>query len=195
MPRCRFSTSLSIGQSGSTFLAALDLGDSDLIVQDGDLATLTAALASGYDGGKWDGPGIDSSAAADDPTHRTALGILRNDDGHGDRLYGANAPLGLFDGQDPALDAILIKYTEYGDNDLSGTVTAADVALDVPGAGGWATGDFNYDGVVNAADFAAQNAMLNAEETTVPEPGPLVVAVGLLWVGSRRRRGIDEPGR
>ncbi len=45
----------------------LDLGDGDLIVHDGSLSGLTAAAATGYAGGAWNGPGLDSSAAAADP--------------------------------------------------------------------------------------------------------------------------------
>ena len=178
--------SLSIATSGSTFLGTLDLSDTDLIVETGDLAMLTAALTAGYDGGKWDGPGIDSSAAADDPSRRTALGILQNSDGSGHRLYGADAPLGLFDGQDPAYDAILIKYTYYGDNDLSGTVTAADVAWDVMGAGSWATGDFNYDGVVDSTDLSIQSAGMGSS-VSVPEP-VLMLTAPMLGVAIARRR-------
>ena len=185
--------SLSIAQSGSTFLGTFDLSDNDLIVETGDLGELTAALAAGYDGGKWDGPGIDSSAAAADTSRRTALGILQNSDGSGHRLYGAGAPLGLFDGQDPAYDAILIKYTVYGDNDLSGDVNAYDVSRDVLGNGGWATGDFNYDGIVDSTDLTIQTAALSESTTTVPEPVVILISPMLtICLGRSRHRRARE---
>lgn len=100
--------SLSLAQSGSTFLEQLDLGSNDLIVENGDLAMLSAALLSGYDNGRWDGPGISSSVAFFNPG--ASLQLIQNNNGNGQPLYGDGAPLGLFDGQSPDLDAILIRY-------------------------------------------------------------------------------------
>jgi hypothetical protein len=51
----------------------------------------------------------------------------------------------------------LVKYTYFGDTDLSGTVdggdyTKTDTGFDV-GLSGWNNGDFNYDNKVDGSDY------------------------------------------
>jgi subtilase family serine protease len=142
----------------------LDLGGNDLIVHNGNLAAITALLASGYNGGAWNGAGIDSTAAATDTTRLTALGAVANS------FYGqAGQP--LFDGIAPSPTDILVKYTYYGDANLDGKIDGTDYnRLDsglLFAATGWANGDFNYDGTVNGTDYALIDNSFNTQGPTL----------------------------
>jgi hypothetical protein len=169
----------------------LDLGSNDMIVQNGDLPTVTAYLAQGRNGGvngPWTGSGITSSFAAASPT-LTALGSEVNDT----NAFGADSmtfnpatstyvpatlsgqPLvSTFDGQPVADGAVLIKYTSVGDADLSGVVDATDYLMvdntfnynqSNPSApiAGWANGDFNYDGLINGDDYTLIDNTFNSQ--------------------------------
>jgi autotransporter-associated beta strand protein len=194
----------------------LQLNNNSLVVHDSTLSAVAALVQASYNNGTWSGTtGIVSSSAATDTTFLTALGVISNDDGTGHALYGAGAPLGLFDGSSPALDDVLVKYTYYGDANLDGKVDGSDYARIDNGSlnhlTGWGNGDFNYDGVVDGSDYTlidnaynTQGAQLSAEiasstaqiadptaTSAVPEPaslGLLVIgAVGLLGRRNRRR--------
>ncbi len=176
-------TNLSIHEAGK-----LDLTNNDLIVDNGNLATLTAQLASGLDinGTYGNGPGITSSAFASNIDFNTVLGIA------------PNSELGYtsFSGQAVDGNDLLIKYTYYGDADLNGVVdTSTDFDLYITGLtsggslGGWLYGDFDYNGTVDSStDFdlyitgltTQGGALLTAERisiTAVPEPGVWVLGI------------------
>jgi len=136
-------------------------------------ATIKLQLTSGYSAGSWNGDGIDTSAA----TSTTGLGWKET----------------------AATESILIKYTYYGDADLSGTVTSTDFNALLAGYGKttgaiWAEGDFDYDGKVTTRDFnylagnfgaaAIPSAALGS---VVPEPSSLAI-LGLGALVVRRRR-------
>jgi hypothetical protein len=192
--------------------AKLGLSDGDLIVKytgTSPLGAIAAALASGYNTGHWNGPGIASSSASTDPAARTALGYIDNVD------IGYTT----FNGEPVDTHTILVKYTYYGDNTLDGKVDLGnDFNLFLQGylrhASGWDFGDYNYDGVVNNADFqlfvngfAGQGGSLGAldqviESTplltvaqkaslfaVVPEPtAPTALAAIAIFSAARRRR-------
>jgi hypothetical protein len=148
--------------------AVVDISSHDLIVTQGNLATITALVQGGYNQGAWNGnTGILSSTAASDSNHLTAVGVLLNDDGNGNPLYGSGAPLGLFDGTNPPVDAVLVKYTYYGDTNLDGVVDGSDYARVDNGylnhLTGWSNGDFNYDGVVNGSDYTLMDNAFNQQ--------------------------------
>jgi hypothetical protein len=140
-----------------TGTGVLNMNANDLVVTNSNLASISALLASGYNNGAWNGAGIDSAAAAADTTHLTALGDLLNNVGN-TPLYGSGSTLGKFDGLSsiPAT-AILVKYTYYGDTDLSGVVDGSDYSRIDNGylqkLTGWYNGDFNYDNAVDGSDY------------------------------------------
>jgi autotransporter-associated beta strand protein len=182
----------------------LDINNNHLIMPDSMsgpnfLSSVAAMIASGYNGGLWNGPGIISSAAALDPTH-----------------YG----LGYADGSDPGNPAGLssgfleVAYTLLGDANLDRAVNGVDFGILAAnfnhGVSAWDEGDFNYDGVDNGVDFgllaanfnkgasgasAADVAALDAFAAAnglladVPEPATTgLIALGAAGMLGRRRR-------
>lgn len=148
--------------------ATLDLGDNSMILYFGssgesyDLSLVKSLLTTGYNGGAWNGPGINSSAAADDPSGSTALGFADNSTDTGwTQFAGVNLP---------DLNQILVRYTIYGDSDLSGSLDGGDFgmfAAGVSGAGtGWAYGDYNYDG--NTADSTDYSIFAQHVHQSIP---------------------------
>jgi hypothetical protein len=118
-------------------------------------ATIFQYLATGYNGGMWDGTtGIISSTAAADAlvNFYTTLGNINGDDAINylslSDFYGA--PI-------TSTDA-LIKYTYYGDLDFNGIVDGTDYgfidyAYGSGGFSGWNWGDFDYNGVIDGTDY------------------------------------------
>jgi autotransporter-associated beta strand protein len=172
-------------------------------------ATIRAYLQTGYNGGTWTGPGIDSSSAAVNP------GLYSVGYADGNTEVGTPA----------AANQILIQYTLAGDANLDGVVNFPDLLLVAQNYGktgqDWAQGDFNYDGVVNFPDllivaqnygnqlsdgqlaefpnsFAAQWQLAEAEihNNNVPEPASsdLFVAVTCGLLACRRRGHREDIG-
>ncbi|MGA2443467.1 MAG: dockerin type I domain-containing protein, partial [Tepidisphaeraceae bacterium] len=133
-------------QDGVTITGSgrIDLSNNHLLINyapnPDPAAMIRSYLAEGYNGGAWNGPGINSSAAAANSAY--ALGYADGKDG---KVFG------LSSGQ------IEVKYTLLGDANLDGLVNAADFTILAANFNqpvtGWDQGDFNYDGLVNAADF------------------------------------------
>ena len=157
----------------------LDIGSGDLDLSGGSLAAVTALAARGYNltgGAKWNGTGITSSAAASDSRHLTAVGVI------------SDPATGAFDGDSSAVAGdILVKYTYFGDANLSGKVDGSDYSLIDAGyaadkahagsATGWYSGDFNYDGAVDGSDYALiDNAFNNQASALKFNPSALIAA-------------------
>jgi hypothetical protein len=114
-----------------------------------ELPTIVALLTSGYNGGAWNGPGINSSVAAAIPGR--ALG------------YAIPADIGsptTFAGQTIDATSILIRYTLAGDADLNGNVVNVNdlgiLASNWQQSGRrWSQGNFDYsaDGLVDVNDL------------------------------------------
>jgi len=113
-------------------------------------AWLLKCLASGYNGGLWNGPGIDSSTAA-------ASG----------GVYG----VGFADANDPNIPGLTsgqveVAYTLVGDANMDGVVNGIDFSILAANfnhavSQGWEDGDFNYDGRVNGTDFLMMTQNFN----------------------------------
>jgi autotransporter-associated beta strand protein len=196
------TNSVSFANPGS---GTLDVGANALDITSQSLASVTAMVASGYHNGNWTGPGITSSAAANDSTHLTALGVIQNNES-GEVLYTT------FEGISVGAGDVLVKYTYYGDTNLDGQVDGTDYSrIDngyLQGLTGWYNGDFNYDGVINGSDYTlidnaynTQGASLAAQigaaasvtaqvaAASVPEPASLgLLAIGAMTLLGRRRR-------
>jgi alpha-L-arabinofuranosidase len=113
------------------------------------ISTIAGYIKSGFNGGTWNGDGINSSIAAVEPVY----GV-----GYADSADKGN-PANLASG------TIKIMYTLLGDANLDGIVNSTDLAFVQAnfnkGANGWDQGDFNYDGMVNGIDFGELSANFN----------------------------------
>jgi autotransporter-associated beta strand protein len=203
------TSALSIAGASNAWTGLLDLNNNDLIAHNGSLGVITNQIKSGFAGG-WHGTtGITSSAAAANPSHLTALGVIQNSTNGsptGTALYTS------FDGVPVTNSDVLIKYTYFGDANLDGAVNSSDYSRIDNGyllhLTGWSNGDFNYDGVVNGSDytlidnaFNMQGAAISVEfasstvpiaTAAVPEPTVLSAGVigGIALLVRRRRRTI-----
>ena len=162
-----FNTSPTIVLIGGTnnlsidTTSTLNLNNGDLDVAGGNIGTISSLIATGYNKGAWNGVGIDSSTAGSNTTHLTALGSLVN-----------NGLYATVDGAAVATGDVLVKYTYYGDANLSGKVDGSDYSLIDSGfashATGWYSGDFNYDGVVNGSDYTLIDNAFNQQGSAFP---------------------------
>jgi autotransporter-associated beta strand protein len=125
-------------------------------------AAVAALLNSGFAGGAWNGPGINSSRATD----------FANNGSQGQYLTGVGYMSGAlvsgsYLGRPVDAGSVITRYTYYGDADLNGQVNSADytlidsayAALHDADTGttaviNWVNGDFNYDGKIDGADYA-----------------------------------------
>jgi hypothetical protein len=156
----------------------LDLNDSSMIVDyngGSPISAMQTALGTGYNNGAWNGIGIRSTAAVANPNH--AIGFAEASD-----LYTAFPQ--AFAGETLADNtAVLLRYTRYGDANLSGNVNSDDFNLLATNFGlsgkRWSQGNFNFDpaGLVNSDDFnlLATNfgLALAATSRILRQPGPL----------------------
>jgi hypothetical protein len=138
------------GALSITGTAKLDLADHAMIVRaGGGVAAVQPLVAAGFSHGAWNGPGgIVSTAAASNPAGITAIGLASN--ANLDRIAFAGVT-----GLTPS--DVLVRYTYYGDSDLSGATTLDDFTLFLAGyqsgSTGWFQGDFDYGGLATLDDF------------------------------------------
>ena len=132
--------------------AVLDASEFHVVVDytgPSPLEPIRAALTSGYNGGAWNGPGINSMIAAL-PVTGTALGYAEAS------AIFTTFPA-TFAGQQVDDTSVLIRHTFYGDADLSGSLSLDDfnaLAANFGAAGRqWFQGDFDFNGHVNLNDF------------------------------------------
>jgi hypothetical protein len=170
-------SSLNISGNG-----VLDVGSSGLVIEYGsgtspvgDLSFAQSArnypansiqhyAQTGFNGLNWNGTGIVSSYAANDPSGLTAVGVA--DENDLDNVYPADYTVGgggrgTWLGQainDP--NNVLVRLTYYGDGNLDGVVNKFDVAALAQGysglAGyiGWSDGDYTYAGYISKLDIS-----------------------------------------
>ncbi len=182
-------------QSGITIKAnsTLDLNNNHLFIPYGanpdPIASIAAYLKSGFNGGAWNGTGIDSSAAANNNANPL------------DPRYG----LGFADSADagnPArlpTDQIEIEYTLLGDANLDGVVSGDDFTILTDNLGkqvnGWDKGDFNYDGVVSGDDFTllTDNLGKQANGADVAIPAADYAAINAFAAANGLMADVPEP--
>jgi len=186
---------LALAGATNAWTATVDIKGNYLVIRDGNAATVENQVTSGMNlaTGYWNGKGITSSLAAADTSFYTAVGVLDNSLAHYTTFGDATGLTGA---------EVLVRYTFYGDADLSGTVDFDNDYIlwqtgFLNGYTGWVYGDFNHDGVVDFDNdyilwqtlFLNQPTLPAAAESAVPEPATLV----LLALGGgailRRRRG------
>lgn len=153
------TTALSLGGT-----AVLDLTNNALVVDyvagNTALTGIEAAVVSGFHGGDWSGPGINTSTAASATVGGvfglTGLGVSESS-------FVKLAPDGTFLGRPVDDSSVIVRYTLTGDANLDGILdlddyTRIDTAFSMgssPITGiHWSNGDFNYDGVINFYDYA-----------------------------------------
>jgi autotransporter-associated beta strand protein len=172
-------TGLTIAGGG-----ALDLGNNHALITytgSSPISSIAGYIASGYNNGAWNGPGIESSVA------NSHYGI-----GYADGADGVVA--GLASGQ------IEIAYTLYGDANLDGVVSGQDFAILVSNWGkhvsAWDRGDFNYDGVVSGIDFTelVGNLGRHASAADVSLPSADLAALDAFAAANGLMADVPEPG-
>jgi hypothetical protein len=151
-----FGSAAQISQLGLSSGSKFDIGQASLLINYGantdPIKSIQAYLASGFNGGAWNGNGIISSFAAANPGY----GV-----GYADGADGIVS--GLSPGQ------ILIKPALLGDATLSGSVDFGDfqILMDHFGQdGGWDEGNFLYGSTIDAQDFAALAANIPTSSLT-----------------------------
>jgi hypothetical protein len=172
--------------------AFINLKSNDLIIDyagaPATVAAVVAQLDSGHASGGWNGPGINTSSAI--AGHR-----------------------GLGWQNQTAFELILVRYAYYGDANLDGNVTIADLGLlatNWQSGGTWSTGDFDYSGYIDITDlgllatnwqagvgsplkpmdsqpwvFVDVLASLGLPISAVPEPPAISIAIGVATFVSR----------
>jgi autotransporter-associated beta strand protein len=182
-----------------TISGKLDLGDNDMRITGQTIATINPLVASGLNlgGSIWNGNGIDSTSAAGNTAHTTALGVVQNNQS-GTPLFSASHQ---FDGITPAATDVLIKYTYVGDSNLDGRVDGSDYTLidnafnkakSAAPPAGWVNGDFNYDGVVDGSDYTLIDNAFNTQASPLAQITAAVAASNQLSLFSTKRIALDE---
>ena len=142
----------------------LDLSNNVLIyrgtalTQASHLAQVQALTLSGFNGGTWDGPGINSSTAATAATlGHYVLGVVALDNTLA--TYSTFAGVSGLDAT--GCEQVLAMATFYGDLDLSGSVDPTDYGiLDTALTTQDLQFDVNHDGVIDAADYGLMDTCL-----------------------------------
>jgi autotransporter-associated beta strand protein len=140
---------VTLGTLSTNTSGKFDLTDNSMVVKAMNLPQVQALIQPAFNGGTWTGPGgLTSSTAAAALPKVTGIG------------FATQASLGVteFKGVSGlAAGDVLVKYTYYGDSNLSGDTTLTDFDLFVAGfqAGGttWYQGDYDYNGLVTLDDF------------------------------------------
>ncbi len=202
--------------SVATGLGQFDIDDGQVIYDyepgSNPRTDIEAWVTSGFNDYSWNGEGIMSTAAANDPDQYTAVGWLDNAE------YGyTEFPEG---GTEVDETSVLVAYTLYGDADLNLTVNFDDyyqwqAGFDDAQAGnpdgyvGWIYGDFDYNGVVNFDDYYLWQAGFDYIQAggslaagsvipvnlTIPEPVTATLGIGLAALALYVRRRSAVQGR
>ena len=200
------SSPIAITVSNISGGGIFDLTNNALVIHAGNLNTITAMAAFGYNAGAWNGTsGIVSSMAAADTKHLTAVAVIANDNGSGAPLYCTGGVIcTTLDGASPTLDDVLVKYTYYGDTNLDGRVDASDYSkIDFaylanqnssnPALTGWTNRDFNYDGVINGSDYTLMDNAFNTQGAQLLNQISSPVAIPTAQISVATPSSVPEP--
>jgi hypothetical protein len=159
--------SLTIAENGNNVLGTWDIENGKVVVDytgASPIASIRKYLASGFAGGSWNGTGLQTSKAANNSAHNTALGYVE-----ASQIFGPAG--GVFAGVAVDGSAVLVRYTWYGDTDLNAKINFDDYVRIDNGfnnhLSGWFNGDFNYNGVVNFDDYVLIDLAFNTQNGTL----------------------------
>jgi hypothetical protein len=164
------TTSLNITGTGK-----LDMRDNAAIIDytgASPIASIFADLQSGYAIGAWTGAGIMSTDAANDPNDETGVGYAEATD-----IFGSFP--NSFLGQTIDSTSILLRYTLYGDADLSQSVDVQDLGILASNwqqsPRRWSQGDFDFNTTVDVNDLGM---LASNWQQVLPGPARPVVGRG-----------------
>jgi hypothetical protein len=176
----------------------LDLNNNGLVVHNSSIGAVTSLLRSGYNSGKWNGSsGIVSTTAATNVTYLTALGVIINDTGANKGASTGTSIYSTLDGASTIDGDVLVRYTYYGDANLSGTVDGSDYTLIDNGFNnhltGWYNGDFNYDGIVDGSDYTLIDNAYNSQGATLGSSPTALIATPTFQITGGAASAVPEP--
>jgi len=162
---------LSVAPTGT-----VDLKDNDLIVDGGSYTAIRGMVLAGFGGGVG---GIGSSSS----DGSKILAVMDN------ALIGA----GEWSGETIGANAVIGKYTYFGDANLDGQVTGDDYTIidsnlnTTPAVGlEWLSGDANLDGVVTGDDYTTIDSNLGLGVGNPLAPA----AFGAVKIGNPPRKDL-----
>jgi hypothetical protein len=163
--------------------STLNLNDNDLVVESGSFSTIRSLVLSGFGTA---GPGISSGTATGAQIHALFANNLVGASDWGGVPIGANAIVG--------------KYTYFGDANIDGQVTGDDYTVidanlnTTPAVGlEWLSGDMNLDGSITGDDYTVIDANLGLgvgnplAPAAIPEPAALGTLLMITCIARRRR--------
>jgi autotransporter-associated beta strand protein len=144
LPKAITLTTLATNSTGK-----FDLADNSMVIRNMTPVQVRSLVQGSFNLGHWNGAtGLNSSTAATDARGATGLGYATAGFLSKSSFKGVS-PLSGTD--------VLVRYTYYGDADLSGATTLDDFTLFLIGLqnGGttWVQGDFDYSGLTTLDDF------------------------------------------
>jgi hypothetical protein len=164
--------------------STMDMNDNDLVTSTAK-STIIGVIRSARNGGAWNGPGMTSTAAKNQTSHATMLGVLSGAE------YSSVGGTGVFGGQNYAPTDTLVKYTWYGDTDFNGRVNFDDYVRTDNGfnnhLSGWLNGDFDLNGQVNFDDYVLIDLAFNTQS------GTLKRALSFIDGSDRSAAGMSDP--
>jgi autotransporter-associated beta strand protein len=171
-----------------------DLTDNSMVLRNMAIDQVRSLIQGAYNAGHWNGAtGLDSSTAAANASGTTAIGYATA--GFlGKSTFKGVSPLNTTD--------VLVKYTYYGDNDLSGFTTLDDFTLFLVGLqnGGttWVQGDYDYSGLTTLDDF---NLFIKGYQQQGASPSELEALINNVPMSEAERAAmlaavdaVPEPG-
>jgi hypothetical protein len=167
--------------------AALDLADNDIVVNNGNFNQIQGLVIQGF--------GTTTGIISSTSDGSQILALFDN------ALVGA----GTWAGQSIGANAIVGKYTYFGDMNIDGQVSGDDYTVidsnlnTAPAVGlGWLSGDANLDGAITGDDYTvidanlglgAGNPLAASRISALPEPGAAAVVLIASMGMMRKRRG------